>query len=497
MYEAFCIYKMSSKLAIAGTELLKGNISNAIAVLAQKSTNSELVRPAVYRNGNFFFGVNGADKAFIWGNYNSSLIAYQQCPVISAVINRKAQCKVNGKRVINDIGGAQSVKPIAKAYNKLFKKPNPIQTGMQFEAQTDVYKQIYGYCPVLFIKPIGFEQSPDKWTMWNIPPWMIQVMDNQELFFNTGLKPFKSVYLSYMGERVELDQDNLLFIKENQIATSLFNSNSSAENVSMFLPDSKIFSIEKNINNIVSSLNSRGALIAERGPQWILTNDSSGSADGGDFPVDPTYKTQLQNDFRSYGIMKGQKKAIITDAKLKLQTAGFDVAQLKLLEGEIQDAKVICDALNYPPELLGLIDSKYDNQDIAERALYINSIIPDSESEDEQWASFLHFEELGLVLKTDFSHLPALTQNIAEIGKGLMYMNTGLLVMWLQDLLTWNEWRLKLGMDTTPGMDKYYSDLIKEGRILPTNTADQLSAAVAGLAKLQTNETGSQQAQSN
>jgi hypothetical protein len=480
---------MSSKLAIAGTELLKGNIGNAIAVLAQKSVNSELVRPSVYRNGNYFFGVNGADKAFIWGNYNSSLIAYQQCPIVSAVINRKAQCKVNGKRTINDTKGAQSVIPIAKAFNKLFKRPNHMQTGMEFEAQTDVYKQIYGYCPVLFVKPVGFEKSPDKWTMWNIPPWMIQVMDNQELFYTAGLKPFKSVHLSYMGERVELDQDNLLFLKENQISTSLFNSKSSAENVSLMLPDSKLFSISKNINNIISSLDSRGALITERGPMWILTNDSSGSADGGDFPTDPQHKKDLQADFGGYGLMRGQKKAIITDAKLKLQTAGFDVSQLKLLEGEIQDAKVICDVLNYPPELMGLIDSKYDNQNIAERSLYVNSIIPDSESEDEQWANFLKFEDFGLVLKTDFSHLPAMVDNIAEIGRGISFMNTGLLIMWLQDLLTWNEWRGKLGLDTVPAMEgKYYSDLIKEGRILPMNTADQLAASVAGLAAMNTQQ---------
>ena len=78
-----------SKIAIAGKELMKGNIGNAITALTMKSGYSELIQPSAYRNGNFFFGINGADKAFIWGNYNSSLRAYQQCPIIPAIMNRK------------------------------------------------------------------------------------------------------------------------------------------------------------------------------------------------------------------------------------------------------------------------------------------------------------------------------------------------------------------------------------------------------------------------
>ncbi|HEY5392143.1 MAG TPA: hypothetical protein VIJ57_08505, partial [Hanamia sp.] len=82
---------MDRRLALAGKELIRGNFGNAITALTVKVGSSELIQPSVYRNGNFFFGVNGADHAFIWGNYNSSLIAYQRCPVVSSIINRKAQ----------------------------------------------------------------------------------------------------------------------------------------------------------------------------------------------------------------------------------------------------------------------------------------------------------------------------------------------------------------------------------------------------------------------
>lgn len=448
---------------------MKGNIGNAVMAIATKSVTSELIQPSRWRNGNFFFGVNGADKAFIWGNFNSSLIAYQQCPIVSAVINKMAQALVNGQTVIKTADGKKEANtPYAKGLLKLMKRPNALQTGKEFKAQGNIYKRIYGYCPVLIIKPVGFEDDPSVWKLWNVPPWMLQIRDSQELFFTTGTRPFQSIWLTYMGHSTPLDPDSVFFLKENQISTGTYMMNSTnPDNVSLFLPDSKLFPLEKPIDNFIASLNSRGSLIRHRGPQWLLTNDSNDSSEGGMFPNDPAVVDALHKDFLQYGIMHGQRKAIITDAKLKLQTVGFDVAQLKLLEGELQDAKQICDGLNYPPYLLGLVDAKFDNQDIAERALYVNSIIPDSDSDDEQWSYRLGADAQGLKIVTDFSHLPALQENITEQGRGRWYMDQALLIEWQNDMLTWNEWREQLGSDTVQGRDLYYSQMVAAGLITP------------------------------
>lgn len=454
-----------NKIQIAGREFFKGNFGNAVTALTNKSYGSQLIQPARYRNGNFFFGVNGADKAFIWGNYNSSLTAYQQCPVVSSIINRRAQCMINGIRYVMDGKGKESKTPQAVALRTLLARPNQFQSGTRFFAQNNVYKGIYGYCPVLVIKPVGYESDFTKWTMWNIPPWMVQFRDNTQLFWESGSKRFDSIWLNYMGHSAPINQDNLFIIEENQISTTLFNNNSTSENVSMWLPDSKLLPLQYNIANLTDSLNSRGSLTRNRGPQWLLTNDATDSGDAGLFPIDPKYKEDLHRDFNQYGIMGGQRKAIITDAKLKLQTVGFDVAQLKLLESEIQDAKFISDGLNFPPYLLGLVDAKFDNQQIAERNLYTNSIIPDTQSDDQQWAQLFGLSELGLNLFTDFSHLPALQENIAEQGRGRYYMDTALQSEFLNNLITLDRWREILGEDTVQGElgGLYYYQCIQKG----------------------------------
>lgn len=456
-----------NKFKIAGRELMKGNIGNAITAIATKSITSELIQPARWRNGNYFFGVNGADKAFIWGGYNSSLRAYQQCPVVSSIILRQAQATVNGRPAVMDEKGKESKLPQAVALKALLKRPNAIQNGKQFRAQGNVYKRIYGYCPVLIVKPVGFENDFTKWKLWNIPPWMLQVTDSTDLFFLSTAKQFQYIRLTYMGHSINLDPDSIFFLRENQISTGTFMSNSSQENVSMFLPDSKLLQLEEPIDNMIASLKSRGSLIRKRGPLWIMSNDGGDNDGAGLFPIDPDTKEELQKDFMQYGIMGDQRKAVITDAKVKIQSVGFDMAQLQLLPSEVQDAKHISDGLNFPPYLLGLVDAKFDNQEIAERGMYTNSIIPDCESDDEQWGEIFGLDEFGLKITTDYSHLPALQENITEQGRGRWYMNQALLIEWLQDGITYNRWRELLGEDTVPGMDIYYSDMVKSGRILP------------------------------
>jgi hypothetical protein len=436
-----------NKLTIAAKQLAKGNIGNAIAAIATKSASTQLIQPARYRNGNFFFGSFGADKAFIWGNYNSSLRAYQRCPVVSSIINRQALATINGKVTIIDDAGKESQKVQAKTLRKLLKRPNPLQSGKQFRAQNNVYKRIYGYCPVLRMVPVGFENDFSAWRLWNIPPWMIQVEDNTDLFFLAASNPFKSIRLTYMGRSVPLDPANVFFLCETQISTGLFESNSSQDNVSLNLPDSKLLPVDKNINNIITSLDGRGAMNRERGPMWILSNDTADSPDAGSFPLDTKAKDDLQKDFLQYGITGAQKRAIITDAKLKLQTVGFDVGQLKLLEGEIQDAKFIADNLNYPPYLLGLVDAKFDNQQIAERNMYTNSIIPDAESDDEQWSDFFKLDDFGLTIKTDYSHLPALQEDDAKASTSRLVLTQALKIEYESGLITKNQWLQELGLD--------------------------------------------------
>lgn len=470
-----------NKVLVAGKQLLQLNLGNAISTLTTKSGLTTIpVQPARYRNGNFFFGVFGNDKAFVWGNYNSSLRAYRECPVVSSIINRKAQAYTNGCMYVMNGDKKESKTPVAKQIRKLMNNPNPLQTDKQFRAQRKVYEQIYGWSAMLVFKPVGFEDDRSTWTLWNLPPWMIQVKDNTTTaFYQSGFKPFEEVRFNYLGRSTVLPNDSVFFFKENQISTGTFMGAVSEENNSQYLPDSKLFYLKENISTLTDTLRSRGTLTRERGPLWIISNDGTDSGDTGQFPIDKKVKKKMDQDFRRYGLMGGQDKAIITDAKIKLQTAGFDAQQLRLLENEVQDAKFIADGLNFPPYLLGLVDAKFDNQDIAERNMYSNAIIPDAESEAQQWTELFGLSETDLYVVFDYNHVPALQKNMKEQGQGRLAMNQALLIEWENNLLTWNRWQELIGEDTVVGMDLYYSDMIAKGLIAPANRSSYFGSGNA------------------
>lgn len=451
---------MTNNFKIAGKELIKGNIGNAL--IATKSALSELIVPSLWRNGNFFFGINGADNAFIWGDFNSSLIAYTMCPVVASVIHKKTKCRVNGIQKILDAEDKEADNDIAKKYKQLLNNPNSLQTAIEFNSQRNIYKQLYGYCPMIIIKPVGFENAIDKWTLWNLPPWMLQMQNTiGKQFYEQGYKPFNDIVLSYMGYTSHLNPDTVYFIKENQISTGTYKYNSTAPNVSLFLPDSRLHALEKNINSLISSLDARGALNVNRGPVWFISSAAK-DMDTGNMPADIE---KLHEDFKKYGILSEQRKAIITTASMTVQSLGFDVGQLKLLEGEVQDAKHICDGLDYPPYLMGLVDAKFDNQDIAERSLYTNAIIPDAISDDMQMTSILGLDKFGLKLFTDFSHTPALQENAEKQSRAMLFKNQACLIAFMNNIITWNEWRIQTNMQPASGMDKYYFELLQDGQV--------------------------------
>jgi hypothetical protein len=76
-----------------------------------------------------------------------------------------------------------------------------------------------------------------------------------------------------------------------------------------------------------------------------------------------------------------------------------------------------------------------------------------------------------LSIKIDYSHLQVFQANKVEEGKAMQLINSACLIAWQSDLITWNEWRVKLSMNPVLDMDKYRSELIKEGRITDTTTA--------------------------
>lgn len=435
------------------------------AFLRHEHAKKSLLSPSNHGAGDVYFWNGGTEHHFSWTSAKSSLKAYQQCPPVAAIINRKAQAYINGKTWVLNTKGKEVDSPDARKIKARLARPNPMQTGKQFEGQGYIFQQLYGYNVVLSVKPLGFKDNKDASSLWNITPFCeINLRRGANLYGITNAKDLiHSVVFCYDGERRELPLDDIFIFKD--IIPSFD---------TIVLPQSRLSSLELPINNIIGAFESRNVLINSRGPMYVVSSNESDAS--GNIALNPKEKDDLQKEFKHrYGLTKKQSTAIITNSNIRVSTVGFPTRELMLLEEVQESCKSICDGLNFPPHLLGLIDPTFNNQNAAEKGLYQNAIMPDSMNTYEQWNDFFGITDTNLTLDKDYSHIAVLQEDRQLAAAARKTRNDALQVEFARDLLTVNRWLQLNDEDPIEGGDVYWSEWKKTRGIaeLPTQQNNQ------------------------
>jgi hypothetical protein len=442
----------------AGKELLNGNFEGAVKSLSGHETHPIPLSPGSYRgaqDGQQWFAemVGGSYFYFTYGGHKSSLTAYECCPPVNAIINRKAQAYINGKTWVLNTRGKESTSAEAKKLQALFKKPNPLQSWKQFEAQGYIYQQLFGYTIILPIKPVGFKENIDASALWNIPPFMVDIEETNKLFYQSDTKGIiKEIVLNYKGQRTILKVEDIYIMKD---FTPSF--------CSLVIPESRIKALELPINNIIGAYESRNVLINYRGALGILTKDAGDGGQYGALPLPEGEKENIQNDFRRYGLKHNQWQIIITSAAMKWQQMGYPTKDLMLFEEIEDDIMRICDSYNYPYQLMSSAKgTTFSNVKEAKQLLYQDAIIPEAESIYEQWDQFFNTEKYNLKLDKDFTHIPVMQEDQLQAAQARKARNDALLVEYQNDLITMNRWLELNGEDPRPDGNRYYSEIKRE-----------------------------------
>lgn len=433
---------------------MRGNFEGAVKSVSNYEPIA--LSPGSYRGaseGHWFAEVAGGSYFyFTYAGHRSSLTSYEKCPPVNAIINRKAQAYINGKTWVLNSRGKESTTEEAKKLRKLFKRPNPLQSWKQFEAQGYIYQQLFGYTIVLPIKPVGFKDNIDATALWNIPPFMIDIEETNKLFYQSDTKGIISkIVLNYKGTRSEINVSDIYIMKD---FTPSFNS--------LVIPESRICALELPINNIIGAYESRNVLINYRGALGILTSDP-GSGQFGSLPVTDEEKEKVQNDFSRYGLKHHQWQIIISSAALKWQQMGYPTKDLMLFEEIEDDIARICDSYNYPFELISSPKGvTFSNKKEAKQLLYQDAIIPEAESMYEQWNQFFNTEAFNITIDKDYAHLPVLQQDEVQKMQARYTRDQAYTIEWEKGLITLNMWRIANGEDPITGGDVYISELAQD-----------------------------------
>jgi phage portal protein BeeE len=385
-----------------------------------------------------FDNIGGSYNYFRYTGFGSCVDAYNRCPIVSAIINQQAQAFVNGKTKFYDEDGneVKDGKTIDKV-RTLLRKPNPLQSQIAFEAQIYVYLKLFGFAIVLPVKPAGFTKKYDASSLWCIPPNWLDWSASNERFDKYGGTGLKEIVVTYNGTSTIFQIDDLIFIKDftPQLIT--------AGNALTF-PQSKVFSNEMFINNIIGALESRNMLINYRGALGILSQDA-GKGQFVPLAITPDQKEDLQKDFKRYGLRRNQFQVILTGASLKWQQMGYPTKELMLMEEVEQSSIGICASWNFPPFILGFKDATFHNMNEAEKHLYENCTKPDADNIYGTFGEAFGLIDQGIFLRKDYSHVAPLQEDKLDAAAARLALNKALEAEWRNGKLTLNEWADRLG----------------------------------------------------
>lgn len=430
----------------AGIELVRGNVAKAFSQLINPSTYRGK-NPLPAKSGNFDLmgiGGSGVGAFYSFNGLGSCLTAYDQCPPLQAVCNRRALAFINAEISIVNSLDKPSFSSQSKKVLKLLANPNPLQTRAAFLAQIHIYIDLVGYAVIAPIRPVGFEMAESD-SFWVIPPAMCEIISkDNSLNFTTG-----NIDYIRIGN-VNVNPADVMLITD--INPSLTN---------MVLPGQKIRSLELPINNIIGAYESESTLIKHRGPTGLISNKIS-TALGAPIPLLPEEKERIQNAFNQrYGFLQGQSHIILTDAALDYQKTGFDAEELGLHNTIVNGTKTICDTIGWPVYLMGIVDATYANKESADKEVYTKYIIPSARNIAEQLASYLLPVSDKFIF--DYSHCPELQKDKQKEATASKTETEDLILQFKMNAISMATFKTKKGLEEPlPGDEIIYYKDIKE-----------------------------------
>lgn len=356
-------------------------------------------------------------------------LAYRIVSPVRTIINRRASAFGNGRIWVLDKDGNEPSTTEANEARNLLLQPNPLQTWEEFYIQQKIYKNIFGFCPVYKVRPIGFTSVK---ALYNILPIIFSVELTGKLYMQTDIKNIiKSYKITFEGKEEVLEIDDVYISKD--IST----------NVECFkvIPESRLCSLryESAISNALGD--AKFTMVAKRGALGILSNESKDSI--GIKPISKEERQSIKREYRNYGLTYDNEQVIITEANLKWQQMAISTKELMLIELGDDATMRIADAYDYPYELLGSIKGvTFSNKLEAKKQFYQDAVVPEAKSDEKALTKFLGLKNCHVEI--DFSEVPVLQEDKKLNSETLDITITALRKAYEIDLVSIEECRQEL-----------------------------------------------------
>jgi len=408
---------------------------------------------------NVMFLKNSGEQNAVWLGLDTSEMqywAYCYCSPLSAVIDREADCDINGKvRIMKN--EKESTNPTAKRITNLLNKPNPIQTWEDFRGQQVVFKKIYGFCPVYAMTATGFDKTNSSY-LWNLNPYYAKPELDDSFNYQSDRTPIKYWTITIHRKKYDIPAESVFLLKDGYVH----------RDDNYLLPLSKISGLDFAISNICAAMEADNVLLRKKGPLGFISHDPKPDNVAGYVPMTKEQKAEIQGELANYGLTWNQFQYVVSKLPVRWNPISFSVKDLMTKETTKAAIDMICDRYNYPAELMSGKNATYENRSASERYLYQNVIIPQNVKDMRVYNRFFGLDEYNLELQSDFNYLPVLQEDIVKQAQADNYKAQSYLTLYQNNVITLNQYRVYMKLEPVAGDDVYYKDTDEGKQPKPT-----------------------------
>jgi len=295
------------------------------------------------------------------------------------------------------------------------RNPNPFQTN------TELNKQLYGYY-LIDGNAYQYMGVPNKiaetqgvtpenlGAMYVLPSQFTKIYQksNSKIFYAQDIQEVIDYYWVSCGYQYKFSPETVTHV--NQLSLSF----SDRTGIAGDLPLSSLYYY---INNVIKALRAQGTAV-ERGygilgvspipvDEFKTTGDT----------LDPDEKKAMEDELRRHGTQPGDYRMLRTTQPMNFQEVGWSLKDMGLGDIIEEAQNAICKVTGIPYGLFQQKNSKFNDLELAEKAVFEQKFIPDSQAFERALNKKLGLPDRGLYLKFSYDHLRVLQSDMKTVAE--------------------------------------------------------------------------------
>lgn len=321
-------------------------------------------------------------------------------------------------------------------FNRLFSRPNPLQSMREFVYNAVVYEILVGKQFFYLNRPSGLWSDPANIVSWsNLPSQYVKAV------LKDNVNPYKIETIEELVKYYELQNcswnGNAKFDADKTIPVI----NMSLKGIdALNCSESLLKGAEKAIKNLIPVYEARGMIYIKRGALGFIVSDKSDAS--GKIALGKGAREGIRKEYeRTYGVTGGKSPIGIIDQPVRFERVGMSIQELEPFKESESAAIAIARCLRLPPHLVMRTDhSTFNNADADLIDMYGSVVSPWGKKLADLWTLAMGWAEEGFYIHADYSHIDVLQKKKKEKADLQRMEGETWLQRWNNGMCSANEW---------------------------------------------------------